>query len=363
MSAALVWGMDAPLGGTIIVFLLAFTYAGAFRRRFVRPLGLVLRLLKDTAGALPQARGESFAGQALALRRLMQDYHRQKTLVEGYEERLRRSSELVQSLRHERVEWLASASQEMDQVFEAISAYAEYLKEKTGLSLRDVEECDYDEVEEAGHNLKFVAGGFYLQCVRQMNRSEAVEEKTVLEPQITRMLGLLAPALERRDIRIDYLPTTRTRLPLDAMLLQHLVWGILYLAVRFAATAAQVTVSVFYPSRDTVSLRVEVSEYGLVRNPEGSKDFGPFALARSEQARTRVLQRLSGHVNSLILRSILQDSQGGYRVDRHGGSGYFLEANLSLSPRIALETHVNSQFDRRHENIANENVARILEIL
>jgi len=232
---------------------------------------------------------------------------------------------------HEPLVVLQSTSQELRRAFDTISVYSSLLEESIMLNRVDSAYRDvYDEVIEIGINLKFIANSFSI-LHHYGQRQFAIEERPLIFDGVLRdILALLAPAIEKgnMDIRQDIADAPYS-IYFDEVLLRHICWAALYLAVSHADDESRMEIQVIRDSGEATLLRIDVSQVsgGNARDSRGN--FGPFMPLRHTGAVSALMARMESHVNVQLLRSFLEMTLSSVRFRALGDTGVRTEVQLS----------------------------------
>lgn len=149
-------------------------------------------------------------------------------------------------------QWVAhQACAESDKVFRTIRSYAYYLEELIiAHQANDAIRYDYDEVCEVTHNLQFLTQAMALLLSYEHTQQQTTPELLNISDMLSAYLMRIAPALERRSMRLN---TEQCQLNITlhapSAMIHHSIWALLYASMHYAADDTVLYIST--ATRDT----------------------------------------------------------------------------------------------------------------
>lgn len=327
-------------------------------RRIFRPVEHILHTL-ETMPVAGQGRDEHeglFADHALDQNALVMLSHKARVIrdrliedqrhardIAQYKEELRQAITLIHQLHREEMAFFQAAGHELEQAFEAIAHYAQTLEEELeARGLDPAHRFEFDDVVEVGENLKLVANAFYIVCMQREGRYRPEKARHGVSDLVQAVIALLEPNIERRGLSLVFVPPEETLSEKglywhgDGVVLRHVLWSLLFLALRYANP--QSTVRVVLDSQpaaqdrsEKIHITVEVECYDSTLAPGSGVAYSPFLPIQYREAQALLVQLLDQHLNGLILRFLLAPEEGSYSARPLGERGFALDILLPPS--------------------------------
>ena len=220
----------------------------------------------------------------------------------------------VLALDTEKISLLNAASEEMDYLFRSITAYANLLEGHSLPSLqetRPISKYDFDDVAEMGKNLKFVSNAFHIMVHRHPLLAQSPAEYAHIADGCVEVLDMLAPFLERRNIQLEFHnETNQPTSELDDIVARHIMWGVLFLAIKFADNEARLTVTIHREENEMLCLSCDVDRIDKSAVPRPKVDFYPCVMLQKQNLIPRLLPLISNHINTKLARYFLHRCGG-----------------------------------------------------
>lgn len=210
--------------------------------------------------------------------------------------------------------WMANqACAESDKVFRTIRSYAHYLEELIiAHQADDTLRYDYDEVCEVTHNLQFLTHAMTLLMTyeqhQEMNEAESCNISNILSAYLMR----IAPALERRSMRLNT-EQCRLDISLDApsAMLHHAIWALLYASMHYAADDTTLYIATSH-KEDQLNMQFHVTDScpatlsdhereGYLQALVSHKDtINMFAHAMAAHPNVQLASRMAAHMGGSV---------------------------------------------------------------
>ncbi len=311
------------LGGNILIVILY----RQFRRRILQPVDAISRAIAPYTDT--QQAAVPLEMQAEQLHELLANMDTSAKRAVEMEHQLKQAITIMDRMRDTHRQFLTSSRDELHHAFDAIASYTEHLEEQ--VTLQQLEEAhiyDFDDVSEAGENLKFLSNGFHLICTHHSSnlaqQSEPVDPVGLLDE----LIHLLGPNLERRNLSISVHAQEHLILSYAPILLKHILWGPLFLAIRFAGDEHSIELHL---AKTSAGMSVEIRVPSLTQTPLPfhRKDYREFMPSLQKDARAEVIAYIEQHVNLLISSQLLALHHDTLNVAEWHDKGVMITLHLS----------------------------------
>lgn len=300
----------ALISTLVFVFL-----AGVFQHFFIRPLEAishyVLELPAQDQQFLPEGGSDQeILVKAEAIRTLLADYFYTKKETREHRQNLSEAVRLIHVMHEEHSGIMSSLGRELEEIFLAINRYAAFIE---GQVQEDHSEPEayLEEIKECGLNLKFLSNSFYLICKERLGYVSLRSEPVDIESCIASVRELVEDALGLRGIDL----ACRGELPhplweTDPTRLKHILWGVVYLAVRYADDNQTVGLGVSQTEQGKLHFSLTVARCMEAYVPAADVTLDAFFPSYRRTQLERVESMISQHANMLVIRHFAQQLGG-----------------------------------------------------
>lgn len=226
--------------------------------------------------------------------------------LQDREAKLSQAAEAMQGIRSEYYGTLGSLGTELQQAFDAISAYGEQYRNSTE---SDEAYQQHFEVEEFGLNMKFISNALYLLCQANYGEFKAKPEHLAVDALVAASLHRCHEVIEEKTVTIRH-QGVQVLCRHDAALLGYLVDGFIYTVWRYMAYGSKAELDYSVDGEGNLEIHAAISELEDVLLPIAARDASLFIPSRSVSSAKDITAALEQHINVKMLRMLAALGRG-----------------------------------------------------
>ncbi|MGB1540182.1 MAG: sensor histidine kinase, partial [Rickettsiales bacterium] len=272
----------------------------------------------------------ALVGRAKDIKNLLIDYHSSKEEARHYLETLKEAISMIHKLHEEQVTFLSTMSSEMEETFTAIHRYAGFVEGEIEEEYHHDDGLFLENLKDSAQNLKFLSNVFYLMCVHKSNEYSPEVRTLDLHHLLEQVVLLFSEVADYRHIAIDFPGQNAVCLiKSDETVLKHLLWGMLFIAMKFADDGARIRLET-QEQDGMVLCRFHVSAILPEILPLIDEDLATF-FPQSMTHGNLAKEAMENHINYKVLEYLLDhfSRQASLHISANeNGHGFTLAATL-----------------------------------